>query len=72
MAVSGSRIGPYEIIALIGSGEMGEVYRARDTKLEVAAGLTQDQFDADLKTLPRSTEKRRSTRAASPLLRFSV
>ena len=30
----GSRLGPYEIVALIGSGGMGEVYRARDTRLD--------------------------------------
>ena len=30
---SGSRLGPYEITALIGIGVMGEVYRATDTKL---------------------------------------
>ncbi len=31
--VAGARIGPYEIVALIGAGGMGEVYRARDTRL---------------------------------------
>ena len=29
----GSRLGPYEVTALIGQGGMGQVYRARDTKL---------------------------------------
>jgi len=36
----GSRLGPYEITAQIGAGGMGEVYRARDTRLnrDVALG----------------------------------
>ena len=31
---TGTRLGPYEVISPIGKGGMGEVYRARDTKLE--------------------------------------
>ena len=35
MALSaGTRLGPYEIVARIGAGGMGEVYRARDTRLD--------------------------------------
>ena len=36
---AGSRLGPYEIVAPIGAGGMGEVYRARDTRLDRAVAI---------------------------------
>jgi eukaryotic-like serine/threonine-protein kinase len=44
----GSRLGPYEIVAPIGAGGMGEVYRARDTRLDrtVAIKIGSPQFVA--------------------------
>jgi serine/threonine protein kinase len=36
---AGTRLGPYEILAHIGAGGMGEVYRARDTKLDRAVAI---------------------------------
>src|SRR5215510_2540091 len=32
--ISGTKLGPYEIVSAIGAGGMGEVYRARDTRLD--------------------------------------
>ncbi len=36
---SGTRLGPYEIVAPIGAGGMGEVYKARDTRLDRAVAV---------------------------------
>jgi serine/threonine protein kinase/Tol biopolymer transport system component len=56
MALSpGTRLGAYEIIALIGAGGMGEVYRARDTRLnrDVALKVLPELFAADPDRLAR-------------------
>src|SRR5262249_44288512 len=52
---AGTKLGPYEIIAPIGAGGMGEVYRARDTKLkrEVALKLLPDAFAGDPERMAR-------------------
>ncbi len=45
----GERLGPYEVVAAIGAGGMGEVWRARDTQLgrEVALKILPPQFAGD-------------------------
>ncbi|MGD1098308.1 MAG: serine/threonine-protein kinase [Bryobacteraceae bacterium] len=51
----GTRLGPYEIIAPLGAGGMGEVYRARDTKLkrEVALKVLPESFASDPQRMAR-------------------
>jgi serine/threonine-protein kinase len=55
----GTRVGPFEVIALIGTGGMGEVYRARDTKLnrDVALKILPDAFVSDPDRLARFTRE---------------
>ena len=44
----GTKLGPYEVLSLLGAGGMGEVYRARDTRLA---------RDVAIKVLPESVAK---------------
>src|SRR5688572_16128528 len=55
MLSPGSRLGSYEIVAAIGEGGMGEVYRARDAKLhrDVALKVLPEAFAADADRLAR-------------------
>ncbi|HEY6148764.1 MAG TPA: serine/threonine-protein kinase, partial [Thermoanaerobaculia bacterium] len=59
---SGSRLGPYEIVAPIGAGGMGEVYRARDPRLgrDVAVKVLPPSFSADADRLRRFEQEARA------------
>ena len=52
---AGARFGPFEVVAKLGEGGMGEVYRARDTRLkrEVAIKVLPDGFATDPERLAR-------------------
>src|ERR1700690_4056492 len=62
---SGTKLGPYEIVALIGAGGMGEVYRARDTRLgrEVALKILPEFFSRDADRLRRFEQEARGVAA---------
>jgi eukaryotic-like serine/threonine-protein kinase len=63
----GARLGPYEILSPLGAGGMGEVYRARDTRLgrEVAIKVLPEEFAQDPERLRRFEGEARSASALS-------
>jgi len=62
----GRRLGPYEVLAKLGEGGMGVVYRARDTKLDrdVAIKILPEAFAHDADRLARFT---REAKTLAPL-----
>ena len=62
---SGSRIGGYDVVGLVGTGGMGRVYRARDTRLrrDVALKVLPDEFARDAERLARLEREARALAA---------
>ncbi len=68
MALSaGSRLGPYEILSPLGAGGMGEVYKARDTRLNrhVAVKVLPENLAGDAEALSRFEREAKSVAALS-------
>src|SRR5271170_406420 len=62
---NGTRLGSFEIVAPLGAGGMGEVYRARDTRLDrsVAIKLLPTMFSENIDRLQRFEQEARSASA---------
>ncbi|HET9614413.1 MAG TPA: serine/threonine-protein kinase, partial [Candidatus Limnocylindrales bacterium] len=63
----GSRLGPYEIVSPLGAGGMGEVYRARDSRLgrDIALKVLPEEFGLDKARLARFEQEARAASALS-------
>jgi hypothetical protein len=68
---TGTTIGNYEIVCALGAGGMGEVYRAKDTKLgrDVAIKILPEDLARDQERLNRFERRRRQSGPRSPLSR---
>lgn len=60
---AGTRLGPYEVVASVGAGGMGEVYRARDTRLERTVAI---------KVLPQDLSSSPALRQRFPIRNVNV
>src|SRR6188472_3269410 len=60
---AGTRLGPYEIVSLLGAGGMGEVYRGKDPRLgrDVAIKVLRAQFSNDSDRVLRFQQEARAT-----------
>ncbi|MFY9549532.1 MAG: hypothetical protein WAU32_00140 [Thermoanaerobaculia bacterium] len=69
---AGTRLGPYEIVSPIGAGGMGEVYRARDKKLDrdVAIKVLPQSVATDPDTLARFEREAKAVAAVTRLNYF--
>ena len=63
----GERLGPLQVVAALGSGGMGEVYRARDTRLDrdVAVKVLPDELSGNTERLTRLEREARSLASLS-------
>ena len=64
---SGTKLGPYEILSPLGAGGMGEVYRAKDTRLgrEVAVKVLPERLAGDAELVRRFEREARAVAALS-------
>ncbi len=62
---SGTKLGPYEVLSPLGAGGMGEVYRAKDTRLgrEVALKILPELFASEPERLRRFEQEARAVAA---------
>ena len=73
MLAVGTRLGPYQILASLGQGGMGEVYRARDIRLDrdVAVKIVPEQLVQDSRRLARFEQEAKAVAALARFYRIS-